>query len=658
MQQNNLFPIKLSDFKEMQEKVWLYLTKSKWNPKKSSKSVGVDMFTSSTDDMIDEMSGKYADDGPKTANIVRSTKRFSASEEIQNEIANKILNTIWGGMALGFAVSKITSKASGLDTLRALNATDKKLSQDQETEFRQKNQSDAAIAIFTTAHYIVSKLSKINESEVSKRVIGDVSIPELDLLRKEQAIQCVLYYLDSYINDEKKVKDDVDLLKITMEYFQKVLDELFLKKNSISYLENFEGNTYELEGNGFKFTGFDRSIDGAHVNAKVREVRFEHIAGNQLIKLEVKRMIDRLLCYNPKEKRNPMVEMRGLVRTMLGMGIPGTGKTMIIAAMATEIAERCKEYGFPFIYAPLNLDIVSKFQGESAERMNAWYNIHDTLEAIVFAPIDDAESVFARRDGRESSEGSNSILKVSLNRTEGADAIWFGGSIMPSFTNNWEIMDPAWLSRQQKRVFIDGPKTLNDHLDLNNMFFQRFGDKVKLIQPKDYVYGTDQKILTSYSSAVKEEDIEPKNPLLKEVFFNLLKKHDPLKHPEFLAEFQLGITQAFPKIFAARDIRNIQDQVTDKLMDFSFTDEMVYNPSYFYLRDYDYKLSVIKELSKATMNGLSFERIYLQELVKYADINVTINQTAKDKEIEAIVNRYRNEIIARKILKAEGIELN
>ena len=661
--QTNVFPIPYADFKEARGKVNTYLLECEWKPNITGKKQSTDLLSSSDMSLINAVMGKYAGvSSEEQFSLIESLKRFDSGNEIMSEASNKVLNTILDGMALGWALSKIFAKSVGLEQLRNINREGNDLTSQQTTELSQKNSTDAAVTLFTLAHYVVSHLSKYRTEEVAERVLPKISLPEFPLLRKVPSVQCVLFYLNSYVTVEQTVKDEIDMVKTTINFFSAVLDELFLHKKGLQFIENFEGNSYVLEKTGFTFRGFDRSDEEIMPDIMVRQVRFEEIVGNREIKLETKRMVERQLTYNPKEGRNPMVDLRGLVRTSMGMGIPGTGKTMLICAAATELKERCKDLKYPFLYSPLNLDIVSKFQGESAERMLAWFAPQNDLSKIVFAPVDDAESVFARRDGREASEGSNSVTKVFLTQTEGASTDWRGQSIMPFYTNNWEIMDPAVLSRIQKRTFILGPQTVTDYLDQNYLFWKVFEEQspgiVKFIKPEGYEYMTDQALLMSYSSGIKEEDIVPKNETLQKIFHELSKKYHPEKNPEFVAEFAFAIGKTFPGIWAGRDFRNVQSQTADKMMDFDYPQEWWDDPDKFFTQPYDKKFKMLLDLRQEAMKGLSFGRIFLQELVKYADTTVVINQTANDKEVKAIMQRYKNEIEARRLLNLEGINLN
>ncbi len=638
--QRNVFPIKSSEIEEFKEKVEVYLKGVSWKPKKPKQK---DVMTMNEKESYDFIRGKHNGNTEESINILEIFERFTNSSDLMSENANKVANTILYGLALAGVTARIYGKSSGLENLRNINRNNEELSSDQNAELGHKNQTDAAVFVFTASNYIVSELLKYKKETVDKRVSPKVDIPELVLTRKEKAIQCTLFYYGAYVQSSEFVSDDVMLVKFTIEYFTKILDEIGLFKSSLQYAGFFDGQSYEVESTGFLFKGFyQNSTEEVHVK-EINPLRFEEIVGNRLSKLETIRMAQRLATYDMKTQRNPIMVLRGLTRTHLYMGIPGTGKTMFIRATVTFLTELCKELGIKFKYHPLSLNIISKFQGESVDRMDEWMIAMNDPSCIVYAPIDDAESVFARRDGDNNSEGNSSVVKVFLNRTEGADAGYDGQNVMCSFTNNVEIMDPAVLSRYGKRTYILGAETMEDYLDQTYLYFTGMEKNspglVKYAMPKDYKYMTNQQLLKSYSAGVREEDTIPKNEKLRDLYHRLSKEYDPMKNPEFVAEFAIGTKRLFPNMWGNRDMRNVYDGVSDKLMDFDYPEDWMNDIARFYAKTYDEKLGMLTELRNNNLKGISFERLLLQELVKYADIAIMINDTAHEKAVKDQMER-------------------
>lgn len=630
----DIFPIKSKEITEAQKTILPYMKSVSWTPNKVSKDKELPGGMAQLISIVN--TGKT---NVQQLEVIDEIKKLSDNEELMSDHSNKVANTILYGLSLGWATAKQYAKTSGLENLRAVNRQQEEISSSHQGELQQKLQTESAVFLFTSSYYIVHSLSKYKTEEMDKRVIPQISIPEFVFIKKEKAIQCTLFYYGSCISSREMTSDDVALVRVTLEYFKSVLSEISMCKSSLQYTESFDGKNYEVENSDFVFRGFDSSLKDEIKNIAVNEVRFDEIVGNREVKLETHRLVHRLMTYCVKEKRNPMVDLRGLVRISMGMGIPGTGKTLLISAAATMIRELCQDLGVRFLYHPLSPDIVSKFQGETSERMMEWFRPQTDPETIVFAPIDDAESVFAKRGEKESSEGSNNIIKVFLTQTEGASSVYRGQNIIPFYTNNWEIMDPAVISRIQKRTFILGAQTPHDFMDQAYLWYNVLNKQseqfVKFEKPTGYTFLDDQKMLTSFSSFNKEQDTVPKNEELKSIYHSVIKKYNPEKNPEFFGEFSYGIMKAFPNIWAPRDERNVYSAVSDKLMDFDYPNEWWNDPGKFFAKTYDEKYKKLLELRDAAMKGLSFSRIWLQELVKYADIAVAISNTAYEKSVQS-----------------------
>jgi hypothetical protein len=657
--EQQIFPVPDKILQDFRLKVSLYLTESSWRPKAHA------MGTLTTGEMLNSndpigavLSHRLEGGSKQTANIVEAMKRFSVDSVIQTEISSKIMNVFIDGLALAWAVSIEYAKSTGLENLRNKNRQDEELSTEQKIQWDLTNQTDAAVALFTFAHYVVSQLSSFRKEEVDACQIRKMPLPELPLLNKEGTIQCILFYYYSFIDTKELVPNEISMLKLTREYFETVLDDLDKYKASVKYLELFSKVSYESQTLKFTFSGFNRSTEKKTADIFIKELRFDEIVGNQEIKLESERMVERLFTYDIKTKRNPLIDLGGIPRVSMGMGQPGTGKTMILRAMLTLAKELSKETGIPVRSSLLSPTIVSKFQGETASQMLNWCNEQLDPNVITIAGIDDAESVFARRDGKNSSEGSDSVIKTFLTFTEGAASNWMGNSIMLFLTNNWELLDTAVLSRIMKRTFIKGPQTLNDFMDMNHLYLKGLEKHspgfVKYKQPRNYAYMKDQQMAVSYASMVKEEDIVPKNEKLKDAFHRVGKTYDYEKDPEFIPALTLEIVKEFPDVpFAARDIRNVHISVDDKLMDFSFPKEWWKDMNLFFAKDYDGKMKMLLEQRSENMQGLSLERIFLQEFVKYADIAVEIGNTVFEKSVQANMDEYliRQEAMRRLDLK-------
>ena len=102
----------------------------------------------------------------------------------------------------------------------------------------------------------------------------------------------------------------------------------------------------------------------------------------------------------------------------------------------------------------------------------------------------------------------------------------------------------------------------------------------------------------------------------------------------FTAEVMLLTTVAAPTDWAAFLSRS--DPINRFIVDQPLTlpDEWLENPDVFFRLDYDTKKSMLVELMKKNMKGLSFADIRLQETVRYLDNLVNISESARGNRIE------------------------
>lgn len=553
---------------------------------------------------------------------------------------NYVLHCLRQGLRIGFHLSALYAKSSGLEVLVQQNKPGIGLSDTQQTEFRAKQVTTAAVAVFTIAQFITWQLDQYKASEVGTINIDFAGIPELALRNPIEATGCMLYYYAAYIEKSGVVHTPLDFVKMTLLYFHGIIDEIKLRQGSLQYAETFTQNIYKLEESEFLVNGFELLRNGGQVSIEFKRVSFDDIVGNRDAKHKAQRLAERLICYDPLIKKNIFLELGGLTTLRMGRGKPGTGKSMQIAATATLIAQYCEMLDIPFLFWPLPDAIVSTFQGGSAKNMADWFLPLRDPNKIIYATIDDAENNLQERTRQGASEGERGLIGVFLRNTEGAYAINHGNWAMDLFTNIPDQVDRAVFSRVQDRLDINGAETWEDYLDQDHKWIEKYQKIdprfVNMKDPHKYVYMSAQKRITSLSD-IYEGKIEPTEEKIREIYEVSRRQYNVNEHA-FFAQFFLEVQKEYP-FFSSRDVRNIQTAVDTRVTDFDLPSEWLERPELFYKKNHEDKRVMVLDLMKTHMKNLSFAEIRLQETIRYVETTVRIMDTGKERRTEELVEQ-------------------
>lgn len=572
--------------------------------------------------------------------ILQTIQQISKDSTLLPEDANHVLNVLRRGIQISMHICSLYIKASNLESLVEQNKKSA-LSETQKAEFRAKFQTTAAIGLFTACYYVSWELGDYKSEKVSGINIDLPGLPEFTIRNPGDAFDCFAYYYGALLEKGGLVHSELELIKFTILYCRKFVEELKLRAGSLQYAEPFLERTYKLEESNFSINGFEIESSGSAASIEFNRVELSQIVGNRDAKHFAKRLAERLICYDPTSKKNPMFDLGGFSTVNLGHGEPGTGKSMIIAATATLLSDYCERLGLPFLFWPMPDTVVSTFQGGSAERMMNWMLPLRDASKVIYAPIDDAENNFEERTRQGVSAGVREVIAVFLRNTEGAYAINRGNTVIELYTNLPEQIDKAVMSRILRRTYIGGAKEWQEFLDQDYLWWKRYRELdpklVNLSDPKDYKYLERQAQIEALAQ-VSGNLSEPESEQMKRIFAATEKEHSLKEHVFFAKLFQ-SVKAEYP-FFTSRDARNIQRAVDGRLMDFDFPSEWLENPEIFFRQPYDQKMSMIKELMKRNMRGLSFAEIRLQEAIRYLEAMVRIADTTRTRRINELVEGF------------------
>ena len=581
--------------------------------------------------------------------LVGIGKLLSQDANLMSEDVNYVLLTLREAICIGLHLGQQYYKASGIRELQSGNSTGQ-LSSEQRTEFSVKMNTASAVTLFCTAAYVVWRLGSYKEDKVSAVQVEFHGVPEVDLTTPASAMKCFTFYLAGYLDPERTglVKTDLAMVRMVTRYCEAMLDEIKTREPSLKYAEPFTNVSYQLDDSDFVVSGFDLLRHTVAVSAEFKRVDFNEIVGNQAAKHAARRLASRLACYDLKKKSNPFAELGGLQTIWMGFGKPGTGKTMSIAATATEIDRLCSIVGLPFLFWPLPDNIISTFQGGSGERMLDWTKRFADQDKIVYGTIDDGENNFEDRTRQNVSAGVREVIGVFLRATEGASAVWRGNSVIAIYTNLPEQLDKAVLSRVQARYPIDGAVSLHDLIDQDYFWWRRLANiDPKFIDMKDlpdYKYMSDQVLLKSMADASKPVG-ELNDERLREIYRTVSDRYKISDHA-FYAAMYFGVMKVFP-MFSSRDVRNIQQAVQSRIIDFDLPDEWLERPELFYHQPYETKVSMLKGLMRDNMKKVSFAEIRHEEMLRYLNAMVMIASADRERQIKQVIDNVEINQAAR-----------
>ncbi|MGS2726037.1 AAA family ATPase [Psychroserpens sp. BH13MA-6] len=646
MEHNSTFPIKQNELDMLRDEATSYIKSIQWEQGQRAKNKDKDAKDESILLYLSRAKGNGNSEVTSVSKTILELKKRLLPESIAIPMhLNQTLYAVQEGITLGIWIKDSYYDASGLSSLSenktALDSSGKR-------EYESKMQTATAFMLFATAYKILHDLKTMASDDLSVMKNKFAGIPEVSLMTPLKGISCALFYYDKYLGHPEIIKSDKDVVDFTVVYFEALIAEIQMRKSSLEYTETIVDRTYKLEQSEFAVSGWDNIFQGAAKSVEFNKIQFEQIVGNRDAKHFARRLTERLLSYDFTAKKNPFQELGGFMPVFMGYGIPGTGKSMLIAAIATRLKEHCDQLDIPFLFHPMPDTLISTFQGGSAEKMVDWMKPLQDPSKLIFAPIDDAENNLQERTAQGVSAGVKEVIGVFLRYTEGAYAVNYGNSSIGLFTNLPEMLDKAVISRVQGRFKIDGARTEHDFLDQDHLWWRKLDDTmpnfVNMQGPENYSYLQDQGLAKNMGEILKVSD-KPTEERVLEVY-NKVEQHFKSNQHLFYANLYKEIQKIFP-FFSSRDVRNIQSAVSLRLTDFDLEEDWFENPEIYFKKDYETKFHMLQELMRSNMKGLDFSEIRRQEVVRYLDNVATIADTDFKRKVDARVNQLKIDLEAR-----------
>lgn len=647
MEHNSTFPIKHTELRTLREEATSYLKGIQWEQGFKAKSRDKNHKDESILLYLSKASGKSAASVTSVSKTILALKKRLLPDSVAIPLhLNEALYALQEALTIGIWLKDSYADASGLSSLRERKSA---LDPTQIREYDSKTHTGTAFMLHGIAYRVLFELKPKASDDLSVLKNKFAGIPELSFVSPIKGISCMLFYYDKYLAHPEIIISDKDVIDFTVVYFEALIAEIQLRQSSLEHTETLTDRTYKLEDSEFAVSGWENTFEGTAKSVAFNKIEFEQIVGNRDAKHFARRLTERMLSYDFTAKKNPFQELGGFMPVFMGYGIPGTGKSMLIAAIATRLAKHCEQLDIPFLFHPMPDTLISTFQGGSAEKMVQWMKPLQDPTKLIFAPIDDAENNLQERTAQGVSAGVKEVIGVFLRYTEGAYAVNYGNSSVGLFTNLPEMLDKAVISRVQGRFKIDGARSIPDFIDQDYLWWNKI-DKtmpgfVNMSDPKDYSYLSEQGLAKNLGEILQQSE-KPTEERVLDLYEQIEAQHKDTAHL-FYGELYNSIQKIFP-FFSSRDIRNIQSAISLRLTDFDLPADWFENPEIYFKKDYDTKYNMLQELMKGNMKGLNFSDIRRQEVVRYLDNVATIADTDFKRKVDLRVADMEVQLEARK----------
>ena len=647
MEHNSTFPIKQNELDMLRDEATSYIKSIQWEQGQRAKNKDKDAKDESILLYLSRANGNGGGtDVTSVSKTILELKKRLLPESIAIPLhLNQTLYAVQEGITLGIWIKDSFYDSSGLSSLAENKSA---LDNSGKREYESKMQTSTAFMLFAMSYKILHDLKTVASDDLSVMKNKFAGIPEVSLMTPLKGISCALFYYDKYLGHPEIIKTDQDVIDFTVVYFEALIAEIQMRKGSLEYTETIADRTYKLEHSEFAVSGWDNVFQGTAKSVEFNKIQFEQIVGNRDAKHFARRLTERILSYDFEAKKNPFQELGGFMPVFMGYGIPGTGKSMLIAAIATRLKEHSDNLDIPFLFHPMPDTLISTFQGGSAEKMVDWMKPMQDPSKLIFAPIDDAENNLQERTAQGVSAGVKEVIGVFLRYTEGAYAVNYGNSAIGLFTNLPEMLDKAVISRVQGRFKIDGARTAHDFLDQDHLWWRKLDatmpDFVNMHGPENYSYLQDQGLANNMGEIFNVSD-KPTEERVLEAYDKIERQFKSTDHL-FYANLYKEIQRIFP-FFSSRDVRNIQSAVSLRLTDFDLEQDWYENPEIYFKKDYETKFNMLQELMRGNMKGLDFSEIRRQEVVRYLDNVATIADTDFKRKVDSRINQLNVETEAR-----------
>jgi len=264
----------------------------------------------------------------------------------------------------------------------------------------------------------------------------------------------------------------------------------------------------------------DKKVE-SEIMVKNPKVKFSDIIGMQ----EMKQTLYEIIVV-PTIRPDLFTGIRKPQRGILLFGPPGTGKTMIAKAIATE----CNSTFFNISASSLT----SKWVGESEKTVKSLFKIaYKKAPSIIF--IDEIDSILSKRSGSEN-EATKRLKTEFLIQFDGLGSNTNARLLVIAATNRPMDLDEALLRRLPKRVYC-GPLDENGRFEFIKKVINRVETNLSDEDIKEIAQKTNDYSNSDLMEMCREAAYQPVRELSMEEILKI-KKFRPLVKEDLIKAVQ------------------------------------------------------------------------------------------------------------------------
>ena len=333
MEHNSTFPIKHTELRALREEATSYLKGVQWEQGFKAKSRDKNQKDESILLYLSKASGKSTASVTSVSKTILGLKKRLLPDSVAIPLhLNEALYALQEALTIGIWLKDSYGDASGLSSLRERKSA---LDPTQLREYDSKTQTATAFMLHGIAYRVLFELKPKASDDLSVLKNKFAGIPELSFMSPIKGIACMLFYYDKYLAHPEIITSDKDVIDFTVVYFEAIIAEIQLRRNALEFTEPLTDRTFKLEDSEFAVSGWENTFEGTAKSVEFNKIKFEQIVGNRDAKHFARRLTERMLSYDFTAQKNPFQELGGFMPVFMGYGIPGTGKSMLIAAIAT-----------------------------------------------------------------------------------------------------------------------------------------------------------------------------------------------------------------------------------------------------------------------------------------------------------------------------------